>query len=94
MTPEKTVFVTKPYLPPLEEMLPYIKKIWDRRILSNSGPFHRDFEQALCDYLGVNHISVFCNGTISLVTALRALKVSGEVITTPFSFVATSHALL
>ena len=94
MTPKKTVFVTKPYLPPLEEMLPYIKKIWDRRILSNSGPFHRDFEQALCDYLGVNHISVFCNGTVSLVTALRALKVSGEVITTPFSFVATSHALL
>lgn len=94
MTPEKTVFVTKPYLPPLEELLPYIEKIWENRILTNCGPLHVELENALSDYLGLNHLSLFCNGTVSLVTALQALGVSGEVITTPFSFVATSHALL
>ena len=94
LTQEKTVFVTKPYLPPLEEVLPYIEKIWESRILSNCGPLHLELENAICDYLGLNHLSLFCNGTVSLVTALQALGVSGEVITTPFSFVATSHALL
>lgn len=88
------IFVTKPTLPPLEEFIPYLEKIWDKRILTNSGPFHEQLEKELCEYLGVRHISLFTNGTIALVSALQALRITGEVITTPFSFVATSHALL
>jgi len=88
------IFVTKPALPPLEEFIPYLEKIWDSRVLTNSGPFHQDLEKELCRHLGVEHISLFVNGTIALVSALQALRVTGEVITTPFSFVATSHALL
>jgi dTDP-4-amino-4,6-dideoxygalactose transaminase len=90
----KPIFVTKPQLPPFEEFLPYLKQIWDSRILTNGGPFHQQLEEALCKYLGVEHIALFTNGTIALVTALQALRITGEVITTPFSFVATSHALL
>lgn len=89
----KPIYVTKPYLPPLEEFIPYLEKIWESGILTNNGPFHQQLEQALCNYLGVKHISLFCNGTIALVTALKALRIRGEVITTPFSFVATAHAL-
>lgn len=88
------IYVTQPFLPPLEEFLPYLEQIWGSKILTNSGPFHQRLEQALCDYLGVKHISLFTNGTIALVTALQALRISGEVITTPYSFVATSHSLL
>lgn len=88
------IYVTKPFLPPLEEFLPYLGKIWESRNLTNCGPFHAELEAALCDYLGVEHISLFANGTIALVTALQSLRITGEVITTPFSFVATSHALL
>ncbi len=88
------IFVTKPSLPPLEEFIPYLQKIWDSRILTNSGPFHEQLERELCQHLGVEHISLFTNGTIALVSALQALRITGEVITTPFSFVATSHALL
>lgn len=88
------VFVTKPTLPPLEEFIPYLKQIWDNKILTNGGPFHLELEKALCDYLGVEHICLFTNGTIALVTALQALRITGEVITTPYSFVATSHSLL
>ena len=62
--------------------------------MTNGGPFHQDFERALCEYLGVEHIALFTNGTIALVTALQALRITGEVITTPYSFVATSHSLL
>lgn len=87
------IYVTQPSLPPLEEFLPYLEEIWKSRILTNSGPFHAEFEQALCRHLGVSHASLFTNGTIALVTALQALRVTGEVITTPYSFVATSHAL-
>jgi dTDP-4-amino-4,6-dideoxygalactose transaminase len=87
------IFVTRPYLPPLEEFLPYLEKIWVTRQLTNAGPFHRELEAALCKYLGVEHIALFANGTLALVTALQALKVSGEVITTPYSFVATAHSL-
>lgn len=90
----KPVYVTQPYLPPLEEFIPYLEKIWDNKVLTNGGPFHQQLEQALCEYLGVEHISLFTNGTIALVTALQALRVTGEVITTPYSFVATSHSLL
>jgi dTDP-4-amino-4,6-dideoxygalactose transaminase len=90
----KPIYVTQPYLPPLEEFIPYLEQIWSNKILTNGGPFHRQLEQALCEYLGVEHIALFTNGTIALVTALQALRVTGEVITTPYSFVATSHSLL
>lgn len=94
MNSNKPIYVTQPTLPPLEEFLPYLQQIWDSKILTNGGPFHQQLEQALCDYLGVKHIALFTNGTIALVTALQALRVTGEVITTPYSFVATSHSLL
>lgn len=92
--PVKPIFVTEPALPPLEEFIPYLEKIWDSKILTNNGPFHQQLENALCEYLGVKHISLFANGTIALVTALQALRITGEVITTPYSFVATAHSLL
>lgn len=94
MIPDKQIYVTQPHLPPLEEFIPYLERIWDSKVLTNNGPFHQEFEQALCDYLGVEHLSLFANGTLALVTALQALRISGEVITTPYSFVATAHALL
>ena len=90
----KPIFVTKPFLPPLSEFLPALESIWESHNLTNSGPFHQRFEAELCDYLGVNYISLFTNATIALITALQALEIGGEVITTPFSFVATSHSLL
>ena len=92
--PIKPIYVTQPVLPPLEEFIPYLQQIWDNKILTNGGPFHQQLEQALCDYLGVKHICLFTNGTLALVTALQALRITGEVITTPYSFVATSHSLL
>ena len=90
----ENIYVTKPYLPPLEELLPYLEEIWKSRVLTNNGPFHRRLEEALCAHLGVEHVSLFANGTLALVTALQALRITGEVITTPYSFVATAHALL
>jgi dTDP-4-amino-4,6-dideoxygalactose transaminase len=90
----KPIYVTQPYLPPLEEFIPYLEKIWDNKIITNGGPFHQQLEKELCDYLGVKYISLFTNGTIALVTALQALRITGEVITTPYSFVATAHSLL
>lgn len=91
---DKPVYVTQPYLPPLEEFLPYLEQIWANKTLTNGGPMHQQLEQALCDYLGVEHIALFNNGTIALLTALQSLRVTGEVITTPYSFVATAHSLL
>jgi dTDP-4-amino-4,6-dideoxygalactose transaminase len=91
---QKPIYVTQPYLPPLEEFTPYLEQIWANKILTNGGPFHQQLEKELCDYLGVKHISLFTNGTIALVTALQALRITGEVITTPYSFVATAHSLL
>jgi dTDP-4-amino-4,6-dideoxygalactose transaminase len=91
---DKQIYVTQPFLPPLEEFIPYLEKIWENKLLTNCGPFHQSLEQALCEYLGVDHIALFTNGTIALVTALQSLRIAGEVITTPYSFVATSHALL
>lgn len=90
----ETTYVTRPYLPPLEEFLPYLEQIWQNRWLTNAGPFHLEMEEALCGYLGVEHISLFANGTLALVAALQALEIGGEVITTPYSFVATAHSLL
>lgn len=94
MKNKENIFVTKPTLPPLEEFIPYLQQIWNNKILTNGGPFHQQLERDLCDYLGVQHISLFSNGTLALVTALQALRITGEVITTPYSFVATSHSLL
>lgn len=90
----KPIYVTRPFLPPLDEFVPYLEAIWENRILTNGGPFHQQLEAELCEYLGVKHIALFTNGTIALVTALQALRITGEVITTPYSFVATSHSLL
>lgn len=90
---DKPVYVTQPFLPPLEEYLPYLEQIWDNKILTNNGPFHQQFEKELADFLGVPYISLFANGTLALVTALQALRITGEVITTPYSFVATTHSL-
>jgi dTDP-4-amino-4,6-dideoxygalactose transaminase len=94
MTNRTSIYVTQPYLPPLAEFIPYLEKIWENKILTNGGPFHQQLERELCDYLGVKHICLFTNGTIALVTALQALRITGEVITTPYSFVATAHSLL
>lgn len=88
------IYVTQPYLPPLEEFIPYLEQIWGNKWLTNNGPFHQQLEQALCEYLGVEYLSLFANGTLALVTALQALRITGEVITTPYSFVATAHSLL
>lgn len=90
----KNIFVTQPFLPPLEEFQPYLERIWESKCLTNSGPYHHELEEKLAGYLGVEHISLFANGTLALVTALQALRITGEVITTAFSFVATSHSLL
>jgi dTDP-4-amino-4,6-dideoxygalactose transaminase len=89
----KPIYVTQPDLPPLEEFTEYLKQIWDNKILTNNGPFHKQFEKELAEYLGVKYLSLFNNGTLALVTALQTLRITGEVITTPFSFVATTHSL-
>ena len=91
---DKPIYVTQPYLPPLEEFIPYLQQIWDNKVLTNGGPMHQQLEAALSDYLGVEHVALFNNGTIALLTALQTLRVTGEVITTPYSFVATAHSLL
>ena len=93
MKHEPQITVTSPLLPPLEEFLPYLQEIWNRKWITNNGHFHQELEQSLTDYLGVKHLSLFTNGTLPLITALQALRVQGEVITTPYSFVATTHAI-
>jgi len=89
----KKIYVTEPSLPPLEEFIPYLQKIWDNKWLTNNGEFHRQFEAALAEYLGVKYISLFTNGMIALQVGMQALRITGEVITTPFTFVATTHAI-
>lgn len=90
---QKQITVTSPLLPPLEEFIPYLKDIWDRKWLTNNGHYHQELEKAMCEYLKVPYISLFTNGTLPLMCALQALRITGEVITTPYSFVATTHAL-
>ena len=90
---EEPIYVTRPYLPPLPEVTKLLEGVWERRILTNGGPLHQQLEHELAAYLGVEHISIFANGTLALLVALKALRLQGEVITTPFSFVATSEAL-
>jgi len=89
----KNLYVTQPTLPPLDEFVEYLKEIWESKLITNMGPFHKLFEEALAKYLGVEYISLFANGTLALITALQALRITGEVITTPYSFVATTHSL-
>lgn len=94
MNQKSNITVTSPLLPPLEEFIPYLQEIWDSKWITNNGQFHQQLEQALAEYLGVEYISVFTNGTLPLITALQALGLTkGEVITTPYSFVATTHAI-
>lgn len=90
---KSSITVTSPLFPPLEEFIPYLRQIWDNKWLTNNGDFHQQLEKELATYLGVDFISLFTNGTLPLITALQALGVKGEVITTPYSFVATSHSI-
>lgn len=87
------ITVTSPLLPSLEDFLPYLQDIWHRKWLTNNGYYHQELEKALCEYLKVPYISLFTNGTLPLICAMQALRIRGEVITTPYSFVATTHAL-
>ncbi len=89
----KKTYVTQPSLPDLEEFVPYLERIWESKNLTNNGDFHKEFERMLAECLGVKYVSLFCNGTIALLTGLRALEIEGEVISTPFTFVATTHAI-
>lgn len=87
------IYVTQPSLPPLKEFVKYLEKIWESKRVTNQGEFHQQFEKELADYLGVKYVSLFANGTLALVSALQVLRITGEVITTPYSFVATTHSL-
>jgi dTDP-4-amino-4,6-dideoxygalactose transaminase len=87
------IYVTQPFMPPLEEFNEYLQKIWDSKWLTNNGAMHQQLEKELAAYLGVKYISLFSNGTLALMTALNVLRITGEVLTTPFSFVATTHSL-
>ena len=89
----KKIYVTQPALPPLDEFIGYLKEIWDSKWITNEGIFHKKFEKNLAEYLGVKYISLFANGTLALISALQVLRITGEVITTPYSFVATTHSL-
>ena len=87
------ITVTSPLLPNLDEFNELLKEIWASKWITNNGQFHQRLEAALCEYLKVPYISLFTNGTLPLITALQALRITGEVITTPYSFVATTHSL-
>lgn len=90
---KSVITVTSPLLPDLDEFHGLLKEIWDSKWITNNGSFHKKLEAALCEYLKVPYVSLFTNGTLPLLTALQALRITGEVITTPYSFVATTHAL-
>lgn len=87
------ITVTSPLLPPLEELMTYLQDIWQRKWITNNGHYHQELEKALSNYLKVPYISLFTNGTLPIIVALQALRITGEVITTPYSFVATTHSL-
>lgn len=89
----KQITVTSPLLPNLDEFHELLREIWDSKWITNNGSFHRQLEAALADYLKVPYVSLFTNGTLPLLTALQALRITGEVITTPYSFVATTHSI-
>lgn len=90
---KELITVTSPLLPDLDEFTKELKNIWDSKWITNNGSYHKKLESALAEYLGVPYVSLFTNGTLPLITALQALRITGEVITTPYSFVATTHAL-
>ena len=90
---KKNITVTSPLLPNLDEFHEMLKEIWDSKWITNNGSFHKQLEKSLCEYLKVPYISLFTNGTLPLLTALQALRITGEVITTPYSFVATTHSI-
>lgn len=87
------ITVTSPLIPSLDEFLPFLNDIWKRKWLTNNGHYHQELEKALCEYLKIPFISLFTNGTLPLICALQAMRITGEVITTPYSFVATTHSL-
>jgi dTDP-4-amino-4,6-dideoxygalactose transaminase len=89
----KPIFVTQPSLPPLDEFVESLNDIWESKWLTNNGRFHQQLEKEIAEFLGVKYISLFSNGTLALITALQVLRVTGEVITTPYTFVATTHSL-
>ena len=89
----KLITVTSPLLPNLDDFHEELKKIWDSKWITNNGSYHKKLEAALAEYLGVPYVSLFTNGTLPLLTALQALRITGEVITTPYSFVATTHSI-
>ena len=90
----KQILVTKPFLPPLEEFNVYLRDIWEKKWLTNNGVYHQKLESELSNFLEVNNVSLFSNGTLALITALQFLEIKGDVITTPYSFVATTHSLV
>ena len=87
------ITVTSPLMPDLDEFHDLLKQIWESRWITNMGQFHQQLEQAIAEYLHVPYICLFANGTLPLITALQALRITGEVITTPYSFVATTHSI-
>lgn len=93
MNSNNKITVTSPLLPPLEEFTPFLEDIWKRKWITNNGHYHQELEKALCEYLKVPYLSLFTNGTLPIMVALQALRITGEVITTPYSFVATTHSL-
>ncbi len=93
MNKNDMIYVTRPSLPPLKEYISLLEEIWQSGQITNQGTFHEQFEKQLCSFLKVNQLSLFTNGTLALMVALKALRITGEVITTPYSFVATTHAL-
>ena len=90
---EKPILVTQPTMPDLGEFVEKLEDIWENKWLTNNGKYHQEFEDKLAKHLGVKYVSLFSNGTLALITALQTLRISGEVITTPYTFVATTHAL-
>lgn len=93
MSDNDSILVTSPLLPDLGEFNEQLRQIWQSKWITNNGSFHMRLEQELAAYLKVPYVSLFTNGTLPLLTALQVLHISGEVITTPYSFVATTHAL-
>jgi len=93
MSSNPPILITQPTLPNLDKFVESLKEIWDSKWITNNGKFHQEFETRLAEYLDVPYISLFSNGTLALISALQTLRISGEVITTPYSFVATTHAL-
>ena len=90
---KKPIYVTTPSLAPLSDYLPYLEQIWETGIMTHNGPFVQKLEQKLAEYLGVKHIVCVANGTCALQLAIRSLNLSGEIITTPFSFIATANII-